>query len=100
VAQVASVWNAHRALGGGSGMLLAVPPPAEVALPRAQIEPVIAHALEKAAAAGVRGQAVTPFLLAAVAEETHGESMRTNIALLRQNARVAAQLAREIAGAS
>ena len=49
-------------------------------------------------AAGVRGQAVTPFLLAAVAEETHGESMRTNIALLRQNARVAAQVARAIAG--
>ena len=37
------------------------------------------------------------FLLAAVAEETHGESMRTNIALLRQNARIAAQVARAIA---
>jgi pseudouridine-5'-phosphate glycosidase len=96
VAEVASTWRAHQALGGGSGMLLAVPPPAEVALPPDEIEAAIARALAKASAAGVRGQAVTPFLLAAVAEETHGESMRTNIALLRQNARIAAQVARAI----
>ena len=78
-------------------MLLAVPPPAEVALPRAEVELAIERALAKAGAAGVRGQAVTPFLLSAVAEETHGESMRTNIALLRQNARVAARVADAIA---
>jgi pseudouridine-5'-phosphate glycosidase len=96
VAEVANVWLAHRDLGGG-GMLLAVPPPAEVALPPAEVESAITRALAKASAAGVRGQAVTPFLLAAVAEETHGESMRTNIALLRQNAHVAAQVARAIA---
>jgi pseudouridine-5'-phosphate glycosidase len=97
IAEAAAVWRAHRTLGGGGGMLLAVPPPAEVTLPREAVEAAIERALAKAGAAGVRGQAVTPFLLAAVAEETHGESMRTNIALLRQNARVAAQVAREIA---
>jgi pseudouridine-5'-phosphate glycosidase len=97
VDEAAAAWRAHRTLGGGGGMLLAVPPPAEVALPRAEIETAIERALAKASAAGVRGQAVTPFLLSAVAEETHGESMRTNIALLRQNARVAAQVARAIA---
>lgn len=91
-AQAAAVWRAHRALGG-AGMLLVVPPPAEVALPSAEVGVAIEHALARAAAAGVRGQAVTPFLLSAVAEETGGESMRTNIALLRQNARVAAQVA-------
>ncbi|HEU5100647.1 MAG TPA: pseudouridine-5'-phosphate glycosidase, partial [Roseiflexaceae bacterium] len=96
-AEAAAVWRAHRALGGGGGMLLTVPPPAEVALPRADIERAIERALAKADAAGVRGQAVTPFLLAAVAEETHGESMSTNIALLRQNARIAARVARAIA---
>jgi pseudouridylate synthase len=95
-AAAAAAWQAHRALGGG-GMLLAVPPPAEVALPRATVEAAIERALARASVAGVRGQAVTPFLLAAVAEETHGESMRTNIALLRQNARVAALVARELA---
>jgi pseudouridine-5'-phosphate glycosidase len=97
VVEAAKVWRAHRALGGGGGMLLAVPPPAEVALAPDEVESAITRALAKASAAGVRGQAVTPFLLAAVAEETHGESMRTNIALLRQNARVAAQVARAIA---
>ncbi|HEX5690691.1 MAG TPA: pseudouridine-5'-phosphate glycosidase [Roseiflexaceae bacterium] len=94
-AEAAATWRAHRALSG-AGMLLSVPPPAEVALPRGAIDAAIERALERAAESSVRGQAVTPFLLSAVAEETHGESMRTNIALLRQNARVAAQVAREL----
>lgn len=94
---VAAIWKAHRALGGGSGMLLSVPPPAEVALSAEQIEGPISRALARAEAQGIRGQAVTPFLLSAVAAETHGESMRTNIALLRQNARVAAGVALAIA---
>lgn len=96
-AETAAVWRAHRRYGGAGGMLLVVPPPAEVALPRDQVERAIERALARATASGVRGQQVTPFLLAAVAEETHGESMRTNIALLRQNARVAAQVAAALA---
>jgi pseudouridine-5'-phosphate glycosidase len=91
--EAAAVWQAHLTLGGGSGMLVAVPPPADVALPRDMVEAAIERALARAAEAGVRGQAVTPFLLSAVAEETEGESMQTNIALLRQNARVAAEIA-------
>jgi pseudouridine-5'-phosphate glycosidase len=91
--EVAKVWQAHVTYGGGSGLLLTVPPPAEVALPRASIDGAIERALVKAEQANIRGQAVTPFLLSAVAEETEGESMRTNIALLRQNARVAAAIA-------
>lgn len=95
-AEAAAVWWAHRELGANSGALLAVPPPAEVALPRDVVEQAIERALARAATAGVRGQAVTPFLLSAVAEETHGESMQTNIALLRQNARVAAAVAQSL----
>ncbi len=95
-AQVAAVWRAHLALGGGSGMVLAVPPPADVALDAADIEVHIKRALARAAAADVRGQAVTPFLLSAMAEETDGESVRTNVALLRNNARVAASVAAHI----
>ncbi|MFO7170351.1 MAG: pseudouridine-5'-phosphate glycosidase, partial [Chloroflexota bacterium] len=95
-AAAAEVWRAHRALGG-AGMLLAVPPPPDVALAPEEVEGPIARALARAEAAGIRGQAVTPFLLAAVAEETHGESVRTNVALLRQNARVAAQVALALA---
>jgi pseudouridine-5'-phosphate glycosidase len=95
-AEAALVWRAHLAFGGGSGVLLAVPPPTDVVIAPEVIEPVIQRALSRAEAAGVRGQAVTPFLLAAVAEETHGESMRANVALLRQNARVAAEVARAL----
>jgi pseudouridine-5'-phosphate glycosidase len=92
VATIARAWRAHRALGGG-GMIVAVPPPAEYALPAADIEAAIGRALARAEKAGIRGQAVTPFLLSAVAAETSGESMRTNMALLANNATVAAALA-------
>ncbi|MDZ4718973.1 MAG: pseudouridine-5'-phosphate glycosidase [Roseiflexaceae bacterium] len=90
--EAALVWNAHRALNG-AGMLLAVPPPTETALDQREVEAAIERALQRMQLAGIRGQAVTPFLLSAMAEETSGESMRANIALLRQNARVAAQVA-------
>jgi pseudouridine-5'-phosphate glycosidase len=92
VQTIARAWRAHRALGGG-GMIVAVPPPAEYALDPAEIEQHIMRALAQAEAAGIRGQAVTPFLLSAVMRETSGESMRTNMALLENNARIAAALA-------
>ncbi|MFV9503108.1 MAG: pseudouridine-5'-phosphate glycosidase [Oscillochloridaceae bacterium umkhey_bin13] len=94
--EVAALWWAQRSLQGiaaPGGMLLCVPPPPKVALPRAEVEAAIERALARCAEADVRGPAVTPFLLAAMAEETHGESMATNIALLRQNAAVAASVA-------
>ncbi len=95
-AEAAALWQAQRAtpeLCAPGGMLLCVPPPADVALPRSSVEAAIAQALDQAAAAQVRGPAVTPFLLAAIAASTNGESITTNTALLRQNARVAAQVA-------
>jgi pseudouridine-5'-phosphate glycosidase len=60
------------------------------------IEAAIERALARAEAEGVRGPSVTPFLLAAIAEETVGESIETNIALLRNNTRVAAEVALRI----
>lgn len=92
VQTIARAWRAHRALGGG-GMIVAVPPPGAYALDPAEIEQHILRALAQADAAGIRGQAVTPFLLSAVMRETSGESMRTNMALLENNARIAAALA-------
>jgi len=74
-------------------MLVCVPCPAEAARPREEMEGVISTALREAEAQGIRGKAVTPFLLARVSELTHGESKAANLALLENNARVAAEIA-------
>jgi pseudouridine-5'-phosphate glycosidase len=73
-------------------MLVVQPPPPEAALPRALVERAVDEAIDQARAAGVRGGAVTPFLLAAVERATGGRSLETNIALLESNARLAAEI--------
>lgn len=92
-AEAAAVWLAHVAFGGGGGALLAVPPPPESALAADLAEAAVGRALARASREGVRGQSVTPFLLAAMAEETGEASLRANVALLRHNAAVAAEVA-------
>jgi pseudouridylate synthase len=78
-------------LGRREGVLLCVRPPSP--LPRAEVEAAVAAALAQAAFLGLAGPAVTPFLLAAVAERTAGRSRAANLALLERNARVAAEVA-------
>jgi pseudouridine-5'-phosphate glycosidase len=85
-------WN----MGIHSAVLVVVPPPADSALPREQVEESIAQALSEAESAGVHGPAVTPYLLKRVTELSGGASLRANLALLRNNARVAAQIANEL----
>jgi pseudouridine-5'-phosphate glycosidase len=77
-----------------------VPPPAEAALDAPTVEAAIERALADAERQNVRGKEITPFLLAAVAEETGGRSLEANVALLRNNARVAAEVATAIARAT
>ena len=79
--------------GNSSAFLVTAPPPDEKAIPNAEIDSQIEQALAEAEAKGIRGQAVTPFLLEKVAQVTHGRSMDTNLALLLNNARVAAEIA-------
>lgn len=95
--EVAALWKAHRELGVPGALLLCVPPPAEHALPAGEVERAIRRALESAEREGVRGKAVTPHLLRAVAEETGGRSLEANVALLHHNARVAASVAAAVA---
>jgi len=78
-------------------VLVVQPPPAEAALDHHLVESAVAHALESARAAGVRGAAVTPFLLAAVERETGGRSLTANLALLEANAALAAEIALALA---
>jgi len=77
-------------------MLVCAPCPAEAAQPLAEMEQAIDAALREAEAQGVRGKAVTPFLLARVSELTGGESKAANLALLENNAAVAAEIAKAL----
>jgi pseudouridylate synthase len=79
--------------GTTAGMLIVNPPPAESALPRTEIESLVAAALESAESAGIRGKSVTPFLLEELARRSGGKTLQTNIALLIANARLAAGIA-------
>lgn len=80
-------------LGTGNGVLVGVPPPMGQTLENARIEQALADALAAAERHGLRGPAVTPFLLSAIAEATGGESVAANLALLENNAQVGAEIA-------
>jgi pseudouridine-5'-phosphate glycosidase len=75
------------------GIVLANPIPEAQAMPRAAIDGAVAQALAEAQAQGISGKAATPFLLARVNALTGGHSLSSNVALVRHNARVAAQVA-------
>jgi pseudouridine-5'-phosphate glycosidase len=89
----AAVARAHWTLGLGSGLVVAAPLPAHAALSREEAERAIATAVGEATAAGVHGPAATPFILARVAELTEGRSVAANLALIENNAAIAAQIA-------
>lgn len=92
--EVVAIAQEHWALGMESAVLIAVPPPLEVALPEEDLVEAIRQALEEARKERLRGQQVTPFLLERVSELTGRESLRANLGLLRNNANVAAEIAR------
>lgn len=83
----------HLGLGLGSGALVCVPVPAREALPDDVARDAVARSVADAEAAGIVGPAVTPWLLARIAELTDGRSVPANTALIVNNARVAARLA-------
>lgn len=90
---IARAWQAHRALGRPGAMLVVQPPPAEHAVPVAMVEAATQAALTAAEAQGVRGAAVTPFLLADIQQRTAGRSVTANLALLEHNAHLAGAIA-------
>ena len=77
-------------------VLVVAPVPAEAEVPAAEIRQEIDDALTAAAAAGISGKAVTPFLLSRIAARTAGRALRANIALLQNNAGIAGQIARAL----
>jgi len=93
IEEIVSMFRTHRALGRSQAVLVVQPPPAAHALPRARVEAAVDEAQRDARQNGIRGAAVTPFLLAAVTRLTDGSSLTANVALLEQNAALAGCLA-------
>ncbi|MEM5338474.1 pseudouridine-5'-phosphate glycosidase [Paraburkholderia azotifigens] len=85
-------------LGLAGGVVLSTPVPQAAEMPREEIDRWTRQALDDAAAQGITGKAVTPFVLARIKALTGGRSLATNIALIRHNAEVGARLAVALAG--
>ncbi|RFP89107.1 pseudouridine-5'-phosphate glycosidase [Rhodobacteraceae bacterium 63075] len=94
--QIAEAQRMRGALGLPGGQLVGNPVPQAEEIAAETLAPIINRAQDEAEAQGISGKAVTPFLLGRIFELTDGQSLRTNIALVRNNARLAAQIAREI----
>jgi pseudouridine-5'-phosphate glycosidase len=86
---MAAKWS----MGLKGGVVVANPIPAEAEIAADEIAPAIAGAVKAAEAAGIAGKQVTPYLLKRLVEATAGRSLEANIALVNNNAKVAAQIA-------
>jgi pseudouridine-5'-phosphate glycosidase len=91
--EAAAIADAHWRIGLTSGLLVANPPPAEVALPPAVMERAVGVALAEAEAAGIAGKRLTPWLLSRIADITEGRSLAANTALITANARAGGEMA-------
>lgn len=91
--EIARAWRAGRGLGLANGMLVANPVPEEHALERAAMERIIDDALFEAKRTGTSGKQMTPYLLSEIRNATGGASLRTNVELVRANARLGAEIA-------
>ncbi|WP_026976142.1 pseudouridine-5'-phosphate glycosidase [Alicyclobacillus contaminans] len=96
-ADIAVFLRTKWALGLQGGTVIANPVPEDAAMNAADMESVIAEALQEAEAKHIHGKAVTPFLLDKIKELTGGKSLETNVALVKNNAHLGAQLAVELA---
>jgi len=86
----------HWNLGLRSAVLVTNPVPETDSIPMSEMEPMIAKASAEAIEKGIHGQALTPFLLSRISELTKGKSLKANLALLLNNARLAGEIANEL----
>lgn len=90
---IAALLKTRETLGDHGGVLVANPVPAEAEIPREEMDDYIQAAIARANLNAIRGKEVTPYVLSAILDLTGGRSLQTNIALVRNNARLAAQIA-------
>jgi pseudouridine-5'-phosphate glycosidase len=91
--QVTQIFHTQQALGISSALLVTVPVPEEFEVPAEQLQDVLDEAIAHAEQNNITGRELTPFLLAQMAQRSGGATLRANIALLENNARVAAEIA-------
>jgi pseudouridine-5'-phosphate glycosidase len=91
--EVAAIMRSKWDLGLSGAVVVANPIPEGAEIPAAEIEPVIAAALAEADRLGIRGKDITPFLLSEIVQATEGRSLQANISLVKNNAKVAAEIA-------
>lgn len=94
--EIAHSARMRRSLGVQGGHLICNPIPQDAEIPEQEITPIIERALKDADSQNIVGKEVTPFLLARIFELTEGRSLTANIALVRNNARLAAAIARSL----
>lgn len=94
--EVAEIFRTQRRLGISRALLVTAPVPAEFELPSEQLKFVLDNALADAARKNIGGRELTPFLLNEMAQLSRGDTLRANVALLENNARIAAQIAAAI----
>jgi pseudouridine-5'-phosphate glycosidase len=94
--EVAQIVKAQRALGINSALLVTVPVPADAEIPADALEAVLNDALLEAERKQIAGREVTPFLLSRMSQQSEGATLRANLALLENNARVAAEIAQAV----
>lgn len=95
-AEVARIFRAQQALGLKSALLVAVPVPGESEVQAETLQQILITSIERAEANGITGPELTPFLLSQMAKRSGGATLRANIALLENNARIAAEIAGEV----
>lgn len=93
VNDVVALYHAQNALGTNSALLVTVPVPVEDEVPDSDLQRILDEALTEANRLAVGGRQLTPFLLSRMAEQSGGVTLRANIALLKNNARIAAEIA-------
>ncbi|MEO0668069.1 MAG: pseudouridine-5'-phosphate glycosidase [Pseudomonadota bacterium] len=98
--EIAAAHAMRASIGLPGGQLVANPIPAEAEIDRATLAPIIARAASDAQAHGITGKGVTPYLLQRIFELTEGRSLTANIALVRNNARLAAGIAAHLSSAA
>jgi pseudouridine-5'-phosphate glycosidase len=97
--EIAALVRVQRALGMTGGVLVGNPIPLEAEIPFTEMQTYVDAAIEQADARGIGGKALTPFLLGEVLERTAGRSLAANVALVENNARLGAQIARAMTAA-